>query len=242
VPAGRVSYIAPRTRPYIAATASVAGVSGSPYRVPGAARGPSMADAHVPGSAIPAARTSHDTRAIAFAQSTLGARPAQSRTYPGAGAVQSSAFSRPVPASAPNTFSRPVLPQRSPAGEGRPIAPSTEIARPVSPATAPPSRTFESSPTPRSFPAGAAAPLPAMPRSYAPSPAPIAPRSYTPSPAPIAPRSYAPSPAPMAPRSFSPAPIAPRSYAPTPSVAPAPAVRPRAAPAPAVGRGFGGHR
>jgi hypothetical protein len=245
VPTDRVGAIAPRTRPYIAATA---GVASSSYRLPTAARGPTMADAHVPAEAVPSTRAAHDARAMTFAQST--ARPMQSRTFSGTqpGSVQASSLARPSPAASPRTFSRPVLPPTS-------TPQVAEVPRPMSPTTPTAPRTFSNSP----------GPLPAVePRSsFTPPPAPVAPRPFSPptaapppvaprpfSPAPVAPRSSPPSfsppsPAPVAPRSFSPAPVAPRSFSPPPapprSFSP-PAVRSNPSPAPAAGRSFGGRR
>jgi hypothetical protein len=227
--------IAPRTRPYIAATA---GVASSSYRVPSASRGPTMNDAHVPADAVPATRASHDARAISFAQSAASARPLRSRPFDGnAGSVQSSAL-HPV---SPSTFPA----ERRPFTGSSPLPPTTP--RPLGPTTAPEPI------APRSF-----SPPPAAPRPFAPpAPAPIAPRTFTPppSPAPIAPRPFTP-PAPIAPRSFSPppstphfsppapAPVAPRSFSPPAPVAPRSFAPPvvRSMPAPPSARSFGGRR
>jgi hypothetical protein len=218
VPSGRVDLIAPRTRPYIAATA---GVGASSYRLPSAARGPTMADGHVPASAVPAFRDSHDARAISFSRNIEGARPMQSRSFAGVGSERAP-LSRMTPASTPRPISQGPTP----------------VDRP-SPAPLVGPRPFTPAPTPRPF---TPTPAPVAPRPFTPTPAPVAPRPFTPTPAPVAPRSFSPSPAPVAPRSFSPAPVAPRSFSPAPvaprSFSPAP-VAPRSfSPAPVAPRSF----
>jgi hypothetical protein len=224
VPAGRVGIIAPRTRPYVAATA---GVTSSNYRVAAAARGPSMADAHVPAAGIPASRVSHDPRAMAFARAAAPSRPFQSRTLgtqPQPGAIRESQFSRnpalTQPAS-PNGFTRP---GSTPADVSRPVAPSFTGSRPLP---------NMPSPRPAEVPRPISPSIPASPR-FSGSPAPVAPRSFGPTAAPVAPRSFAPTPAPVAPRSFTPAPAAPHSFTP-------PAARSNS-PAPATGHRFGARR
>ena len=217
VPAGRVGAIGPRTRPYVAATA---GVAGSTYRAASATRGPSMADAHIPAAGIPASRVSHDPRAMAFSRAAEPSRSFQSRTLgaqpqPG---VRESQFSRNPALTQPaptNGFTRP---GPTPADASRRVAPSFAGSRPLP---------NMPSPRPSDVPRPISPSIPASPR-FSGSPAPVAPRSFGPSPAPFAPRSFAPSPAPVGPRSFTPAPAAPRS--------------PPSARSNSPGRAFGGRR
>jgi hypothetical protein len=232
VPAERVGVIGPRTRPYVAATAGLA--STGSYRFAAAARGPSMAEAHVPAAEVPSMRATHDTRALAFSRATLASSPLQPRSTTGAqpNAIRPSPFSRPP---SRDVFTGPTSAQ--PAELPRQVSPLTAGSRPLPSMPAPRAPTVTEVPRPLS---------PALPssRTFSGSPAPVMPPTVAPGPAPIAPRSF--SPAPIAPRSFSPAPIAPRSYSPPPA-APArsftpPAVRSNPSPAPATGRSFGGGR
>jgi hypothetical protein len=65
----RVSMVAPHMRPYVAASPSVGPAAASAsYRAALYTRGPNLADAHVPASAVPAQRVAPDARAIAYAR------------------------------------------------------------------------------------------------------------------------------------------------------------------------------
>jgi hypothetical protein len=112
----RVGTIAPHMRPYVAGSPSVGPSAGSPsYRAALYTRGPNLAEAHVPTSAVPAQRVMHDTRALAYARPVAAA----SRTYGPA---------------AP----RPAIPQRwqgvggqSPNAIATPRGQGADVARPV---------------------------------------------------------------------------------------------------------------
>ena len=77
VPASRVGVIAPRTRPYISATAAG---GGGGYRPLAYAHGPALGEAHVPASAAPARRVAPDSRALSYARPY---NPSLSRSAPG---------------------------------------------------------------------------------------------------------------------------------------------------------------
>jgi hypothetical protein len=158
VPAGRVAVIGPRTQTYVAANAGV--VTGANYHP--STRGPSIADAHIPATAVPATRVSPDARALAFSHPSsaqqLPARPIAPPVQPGAFNRTPSFAQR----AAPNFSPRPVAP--SPVEVARPAVPSfIPSPRAMPPAAAPAPRSF-SPPTiaPRSNPAPAVRSSPSM--------------------------------------------------------------------------------
>jgi hypothetical protein len=125
VPAARVGVIAPRTRPYVAASPVAVGGAYHSYAL---TRAPSLQDAHVPPRGVPSQRVAADPRAASFA-----------RSYnPGPARVPSAAAGAPVytrPSTPPAVGPRPVSP--SPGAGPRPAspapAPAAAAPRPVSP-------------------------------------------------------------------------------------------------------------
>ncbi len=212
-PASRVSVIAPRTRPYLAASA---GVASGGYRSAALTRGPTVNEAHVPANAVPAQRINHDPRAISFARSTV--LPAsQAQAISRQQGIRSGFTPR------PDVYTRPAPgaePARPSASFQRPTPPVTRPGAPASPGERPaPSTGPTEVPRPTPQPMPQASPRPALPPpgpNNAPSVGPSGiPRPSSPSPAPP---SAAPGPRPSAP-SFTPrAPSPPaRSTAPRPS-------------------------
>jgi hypothetical protein len=208
-PPARVNMIAPRTRPYVAASPSV-GSPGSPaHTAYTMTRGPSMGEAHVPASSVPAQRVDHDARAVSFARMHPPSRSFGTPQAGGAFTGRSEVMPR------PSTF--PSAPGSS-VYSTRPLPP-TGASMPRPDVYAP--RPYTPSPVAPMHPA-----MPVVPRS---SPvAPSIPRSYSPPSAPMEPAipRYSP---PSVPYSR-PAPMAPSAPMVRPS-APAPAVRPSAPPA-----------
>jgi hypothetical protein len=166
VPPSRVGVSAPHTRAYVAAAPSVGSAS---YRAALYTRGPSLVDAHVPASAVPAQRVAPDVRAVNYARPVAAAarsygpgvpRPAAgqyrqnwagqgSRPTVRAGAVtraevQRPAFQAPQRALPPTEVPRPVPQDRS-------------YARPTPPSVSRSAPTYSAPPTPR-----AVAPTPRM--------------------------------------------------------------------------------
>src|SRR5450432_3070961 len=160
VPAGRVGSIAPRTRPYVSAEATV---GPSTYQSAALTRGPTMGDAHIPAGAVPAQRIAPDRRL--------------SYTAPAATLRQAPYRAPYTQQAAPNVYTRPASPQ----AYGRPSPPGVyynrpapaEIPRPTSPG-APAFRPA----TPYVAPRGAEpryTPPTSRPATIAPSPAPAIP-------------------------------------------------------------------
>jgi hypothetical protein len=162
-PAASVGMIGSRSQPYVAA-----GAPGG-YRALSYTRAPSLSQARIPASAIPAQRVAPNSRATAYSRpynpslSRVDGSPGAVRAMPG---TRTPSYGQPGP-SAPRT-----------------VAPSTAGqapgARSYAPSTAP--HTYAPSTAPRSFAPSTA------PHTYAPS---TAPRSFAPS---TAPRSYSPAP------------------------------------------------
>jgi hypothetical protein len=145
VPAARVSIIAPRTRPYVAASATAGPTT---YQSAALTRGPTMGDAHIPTASVPMQRVTPERRL----------------TYSGATATPRDPYrAAPVQQTAPNVYTRPASPQ----AYGRPSQPPTVYNRPT-PAEIP-------RPGSPSTPAFRPAPAPGVAPSFRPAPAPVAP-------------------------------------------------------------------
>jgi len=219
-PPARVNLIAPRTRPYVAASPSVGSPGVPAHTSYTMTRGPGMGEAHIPTSSVPTQRVDHDARAVSFA-----------RMHP-----PSRSFNGPQPGG--SFAGRSDLVPRS---STFPSAPGSSVytTRPLPP-------TGASMPRPDGYaPRPDMTPRPDVygPRPYTPSPAPMHPvMPVVPRPSPVAPsmpRSYSPPSAPMEPAipRYSPpsipysrpAPMAPSAPMVRPS-APAPMVRPSAPP------------
>jgi hypothetical protein len=70
-PPSRVNLIAPRTRPYVAASPSVAGAAPTAHTM---TRGPSMVEANVPAGSVPTQRVAPEPRAVAYARTQQPSR------------------------------------------------------------------------------------------------------------------------------------------------------------------------
>ncbi|HMI82871.1 MAG TPA: DUF6600 domain-containing protein [Polyangiaceae bacterium] len=192
-PASRVPLIAPRTRPYVAASPSVASPMHTTYAM---TRGPSMVDAHVPTASVPVQRVAPDARAVSFARQQVPSR-SFGTAQPGAVTGRTDVSGRPSTfPSAPrsNVYTTRPMPSTGASMSGpqlytpRPMGPSAAPMQPMMPAV------------PRAAPV-----VPSMPRSYGPPSAPLVPsvpRAYSPPSAPM----YRPTPAPAM-RPSSPAPM-----------------------------------
>jgi hypothetical protein len=227
-PPARVNLIAPRTRPYVAANPSVSSAP-TPYTM---TRGPSLVEANVPASAVPAQRATPEPRAVsyarmqqpsrsvvttqpgAFARSDVTPRPLGT---PGSG-VQSTGPLPPIGANVPRSQDfgpRPLYPTPAPM-YNQPVTPMVPRAsqdfgpRPLYPTPAPMYNQPVTPMMPRAMPM-VPRPTPVMPD--VPRPAPVVPM----------PHSYAP---PSSPSFSRPAP--PQMMRP---YSPSPAMRPSAPPA-----------
>ena len=182
-PPARVSLIAPRTRPYVAASPSVASPTYASYAM---TRGPSVVDAHIPTASVPAQRVTADPRAVSFARQHPPSR-SFAATQAGAGAFtgRGDVMARPFP----TTHDSRVYTTRPSAGASLP-GPQHYSPRPLSP-SGPMQPVMPVIPRPSPM-------APSIPRSYSPSSGPLVPsvpRSYSPPSAPVV-RPMAPS-APM---------------------------------------------
>ena len=190
-PPARVNLIAPRTRPYVAAT--VTSTSPTSYTM---TRGPSMVEANVPSSSVPAQRVAPEARAVSFARTQPPSRSFVT-TQPGAFG-RSDVVPRgdvgprplPTPGSGPQTTGplppvgpniprsqdygpRPLYPTPAPM-QRQPMMPMVPRADPVMPSMTRPAPFVPSTPhvyTPPSSPSFSRPAPPQMMRPYSPSPA-----------------------------------------------------------------------
>ena len=190
-PPARMNLIAPRTRPYVAASPSVASTTPTAYTM---TRGPSMVEANVPASSVPTQRVAPEPRAVsyarmqqpsrtftstqpgAFGRSDVGPRPL---TTPGT-SVHSTGPLPPIGANVPRSQDygpRPLYPTPAPM-QSQPMMPMMPRSQPVMPVMPRPAPVAPSMPTPMphvynppSSPSFSRPAPPQMMRPYSPSPA-----------------------------------------------------------------------
>jgi hypothetical protein len=162
VPASRVAVIGERTRPYVAAMPSPRGGAAS-YHTMALTRGPSPENAHIPASAVPAQRASHDSHAMAFAQAHPPSAAAPSYRAPFRGTIPAAAsrvqpaptmIPRPAPAQMAPNYVRPA-PQQAP----NYVRPSPTLVQPAPNYARPAPNVVRSAPS-------VARPAPVTPRSF----------------------------------------------------------------------------
>ena len=211
-PPARVNLIAPRTRPYVAASPSVVSAP-TPMTL---TRGPSPVDGAIPAAALPTQRVSHDPRALSYARTQTPSRSFAAPQQQGGFAGRDDFVARPrtIPSSPgssvyttrPSTTTQPRLPGPE-AYTPRPLPPYGPTARPpqtYTPRALPPSEPMFRPPmTSRPLPPTQPSYRPPMPTMPRPAPfEPSIPRSYSPPSTPFA----RPSPAQMV-RPSAPAPV-----------------------------------
>jgi hypothetical protein len=152
-PPNRVAMIAPRTRPYVAAST---GTTAASYRTAALTRGPSPAEAHIPSGSMPTSRVSADPRAAAFARPPSSSLRSIPGSQAGLNTVSPRPFAggqRPFAGGQPggNTYTRPSLPNSASAQPIRPFA-GTPQTLPSMPGSRPSFAPAEiPRPTPRAF-------------------------------------------------------------------------------------------